>query len=104
MRERFGTDPADLSAALGPAIGECCYEVGPEVAAHFGRKERTRIDLVEANRRQLLAAGLAARHIHAACLCTMCRAEEFHSYRRDGEAAGRMYSFIGILASPRAVE
>jgi polyphenol oxidase len=99
MRERFGTDPADLSAALGPAIGECCYEVGPEVAAQFGRQERARIDLVEANRRQLVAAGLAERRIHAACLCTMCRGDEFHSYRRDGQAAGRMYSFIGILAS-----
>jgi polyphenol oxidase len=99
MRDRFGTDPADLSAALGPAIGECCYEVGPEVAAHFGRQERARIDLVEANRRQLVAAGLAERRIHAACLCTMCRGDEFHSYRRDGQAAGRMYSFIGILAS-----
>jgi polyphenol oxidase len=99
MRQRFGTDPADLSAALGPAIGGCCYEVGPEVAAHFGQPQRARIDLIEANRRQLLAAGLAARRIHSACLCTMCHADEFHSYRRDGDVAGRMYSFIGILAS-----
>jgi polyphenol oxidase len=98
MRERFGSEPADLHAALGPAIGECCYEVGPEVAAHFGREERTHIDLVEANRGQLLAAGLSASRIYAAGLCTMCRADEFHSYRRDREAAGRMYSFIGILA------
>jgi polyphenol oxidase len=98
MRERFGTDPANLAAALGPAIGECCYEVGPDVAAHFGRQERAHINLVEANLRQLLAAGLSGNRIYAAGLCTMCRADEFHSYRRDREAAGRMYSFIGILA------
>jgi polyphenol oxidase len=98
MRERFGSKPADLHAALGPAIGECCYEVGPEVAAHFGRQERTHIDLVEANRGQLLAAGLCGSRIYTAGLCTMCRADEFHSYRRDREAAGRMYSFIGIRA------
>jgi polyphenol oxidase len=98
MRDRFGTQPVDLYAALGPAIGECCYEVGPEVAVHFGRRERARVDLVEANRRQLLAAGIPANRIYAAGICTMCHADEFHSYRRDHEAAGRMYSFIGIRA------
>jgi len=96
--ERFGTNPADLHAALGPAIGQCCYEVGPEVAAHFGRAGRAHIDLLEANRAQLRSVGIPANRIYPACLCTMCRADEFHSYRRDKEAAGRMYSFIGVLA------
>lgn len=35
MRMQFGTDPADLLAAIGPSIGGCCYEVGTEVAAEF---------------------------------------------------------------------
>jgi polyphenol oxidase len=108
MRQRFGSSPADLHAALGPAIGKCCYEVGPEVAIHFGAHGRARVDLTDANRGQLLAAGLSENHIYAAGLCTMCLPEQFHSYRRDGGAAGRMYSFVGIVApasaAPRAVE
>jgi YfiH family protein len=35
LRRRFGTRPEDLLAAIGPAIGRCCYEVGPEVAQQF---------------------------------------------------------------------
>ncbi len=96
MRERFGTRPEDLHAAIGPGIGKCCYEVGPEVAAHFGGQGREHIDLAEANRRQLEKAGVTIKRIYASNLCTMCRSEEFHSFRRDKEAAGRLYSFAGI--------
>ncbi len=97
MTERFGTDPADLHAAIGPGIGECCYEVGPEVSAQFGGQGRMRIDLPAANRRLLVEAGVTPRRIYASNLCTMCRPEDFHSFRRDKEAAGRLYSFIGII-------
>lgn len=96
MSGYFDTDPADLHAAIGPGIGKCCYEVGPEVAAQFGEQGRAHIDLAAANRAQLLAAGVTPLRIYASNLCTMCRADEFHSFRRDREAAGRMYSFAGI--------
>ena len=96
MRERFGTSPADLHAAIGPGIGPCCYEVGPEVAAQFGAQGRTHIDLAGANRRQLVEAGVTPGRIYASNLCTMCRPEDFYSFRRDGEAAGRLFSFAGI--------
>jgi YfiH family protein len=96
MRRHFDTLPADIHAALGPAIGACCYEVGPEVATEFGQSGRAHIDLVEENRRQLLAEGIPGGQIHAAGLCTQCRAEDFWSYRRDKEGAGRMFSFVGI--------
>jgi len=96
MRDRFGSASGDLHAAIGPGIGKCCYEVGPEVAARFGEQGRAHIDLAEANRRQLLEAGVTARRIHASNLCTMSRPGEFHSFRRDKEAAGRLYSFAGI--------
>ncbi|HUI79644.1 MAG TPA: peptidoglycan editing factor PgeF [Bryobacteraceae bacterium] len=96
MRQHFGTRPEDLHAAIGPGIGKCCYEVGPEVAQHFGESGRAHIDLTAANRRQLLETGLASGRIYSADLCTMCLAGEFHSYRRDREAAGRMFSFAGI--------
>jgi YfiH family protein len=97
MRERLGTAPADLHAAIGPGIGKCCYEVGPEVAERFGESGRTRIDLPSYNRTQLIQSGVTAARIYASNLCTMCRPEEFHSFRRDKEAAGRLYSFAGIL-------
>ena len=98
MRARFGTAPGDLHAAIGPGIGKCCYQVGPEVAAQFGEQGRAHISLRDANRAQLLAAGVTPERTYASNLCTMCLAEEFHSFRRDREAAGRLYSFAGIRA------
>jgi len=94
MRERFGS--RNLYAAIGPSIGKCCYEVGPEVSAQFGLAGRVFLDLPEFNRRQLLDSGVTAERIFASNLCTQCKADEFHSFRRDREAAGRLYSFAGI--------
>jgi copper oxidase (laccase) domain-containing protein len=71
--------------------------VGAEVAAQFGVNGRAHIDLAETLRQQLEAAGVGARRIYVAGLCTKCLAAEFHSFRRDGEAAGRLYSFAGII-------
>ena len=103
MTARWGTRPGDLHAALGPAIGACCYEVGPEVAIQFAElfperrdlDQKTHIDLEEANSRQLLSIGINPERIYSAGLCTFCDAAQFHSFRRDGDAAGRMISFIG---------
>jgi YfiH family protein len=96
MGRDFGTRGEDLHAAIGPGIGKCCYEVGAEVAAQFGGQGRGYIDLTSENRRQLEEAGVTGRRIYASNLCTMCRAGEFHSFRRDQNAAGRMFSFAGI--------
>ena len=112
MAARWGTRPSDLHAALGPAIGACCYEVGPEVAMQFTElfperrdlNQRTRIDLEEANRRQLLASGVDAQRVYSAGLCTFCHADQFYSFRRDREAAGRMISFIGTIPRPSRYE
>jgi YfiH family protein len=107
MHREFGSEPCSLDAAVGPGIGPCCYEVGPDVAAHFpqrretGRDGRARVDLAGANRQQLLAAGLDSSRIYTSGLCTMCLPGEFHSYRRDKQGAGRMFSFAGLR---RAVE
>lgn len=96
MAARFGTKAADLHAAIGPGIGRCCYEVGPDVAAKFGGQGRGHIDLSAENRKQLEEVGVTPERIYASNLCTMCRPEEFHSFRRDKEAAGRLHSFVGI--------
>lgn len=105
MARDYGSRPEDLTAAIGPSIGKCCYEVGPEVVSALsaifpeldGRPERIHLDLQEANQRILAAAGVPGARIHASRLCTRCRAEDFHSYRRDAGNAGRMLSAIGIM-------
>ena len=96
MSNRFDTSPEDAVVAIGPAIGLCCFEVGPEVAVQFGHAaEKTHIDLIEANRQQALEAGVLAGHISAADRCTRCEPGLFHSFRRDGEQSGRMIAAIG---------
>ncbi len=109
MASAFGSDPADIVAALGPAIGACCFEVGPEVVAavreafgfaddHIEPKTggKGMLDLVGLNRAVLTEAGLPATGIASADLCTYCHEDLFYSYRRDGEATGRMLAGIMI--------
>lgn len=95
MREEFTTRPAHLHAAIGPGIGACCYEVGAEVATHFAQAGPCHIDLADINRRELMEAGVSEAQIYTARLCTRC-GEEFHSFRRDKQQAGRMLSFAGV--------
>jgi purine-nucleoside/S-methyl-5'-thioadenosine phosphorylase / adenosine deaminase len=92
MASRFGTRPESLSAAIGPGIGACCYEVGPEVSARFGREGRVRLDLAAEIASQLRTAGLSPQQIFWGSFCTFCQKDEFWSYRREGERAGRMWS------------
>ena len=127
-----GSDVADLRVAFGPAIGSCCYQVGPEVVAAFraefpgadtffsrqgpsrdrqrtdenadtgtrGRgeveKESKFLDLQKANFAQAIGAGLRPHQVFRNAYCTHCDPETFHSYRRDGAKAGRMFALIGI--------
>lgn len=101
----FGSRPADLIVALGPAIGPCCFEVGDEVVERLLRVDpgaaacvlggpRRRIDLPAANRRQAVAAGVRPQSVVAAGLCTVCRADLLESHRRQRGAAGRMAGLI----------
>lgn len=82
-------DDGELHAAIGPGAGGCCYEVGPEVNAAFGRPaERARIDLKAIARERLHAAGVA--QVHDVGLCTICSDPSlFFSHRRDGGLTGR---------------
>lgn len=54
------------------------------------------LDLVEANRRQLIDAGVSARSIHASPLCTSCRTDLLFSHRAEKGATGRMMAAVGI--------
>ncbi|HEV7499911.1 MAG TPA: peptidoglycan editing factor PgeF [Vicinamibacteria bacterium] len=104
-----GSRPADILAALGPAIGVCCYEVGPELresfAAEFfqpGPGVKLHLDVRAANVRQLEQAGIAPAHIYHVADCTRDRPDLYHSYRRDGKGAGRMISFVGFARAGAA--
>lgn len=87
-----------LAAAIGPAIGPCCYEVGEEVAAPFreafGRDvgRGGRLDLWTSAERALRAAGCAS--VERTDLCTACHPELFFSHRRDAGRTGRQ----GVIA------
>lgn len=106
MVSDFGTNPADLYAAMGPCIRACCYKVSPDVAEQFAPlfpecKQAVgtpTVDLPEANRRQMQAAGVQSERIFDARLCTMCETAQFFSYRREPENPGRMLASIVRLA------
>ncbi len=99
LKER-GFPPEGFSAALGPSIGPCCYEVGEEVMDCFRKSglpyllRGKNLDLPTTARLQLLAAGVA--EVHILPLCTRCHPEFFYSHRR-GDRKARMLSFIGII-------
>jgi len=107
MVERWGSNPADLIAVLGPAIRQCCFEVGQEVAARFeaalpngkldivaSRQGRLFIDLPLFIKSELMAVGLDAENIIDVGLCTCCLPELFYSYRRDGRLIGSQGAMI----------
>ncbi|MEZ4401679.1 MAG: peptidoglycan editing factor PgeF [Kofleriaceae bacterium] len=104
----LGSRPADVRVALGPSIGACCFEVGPEVVAAFRDRygdvpglvvagpAKDHVDLRVALTAGLVEAGVAPAHIDAAPPCTRCEPDRFFSYRRDGQAGGVHMGFIGL--------
>jgi polyphenol oxidase len=114
MREEYGSRPEDLVAAVGPSIGACCYAVGDEVKQAFEanftygsellRKvgAETRLDLWEANRRQLRDAGVPAEKIFVVAECSGCALDDagrrrYFSHRVDKGVTGRMMSVVGVV-------
>jgi YfiH family protein len=95
LGERWGVVPRNILAAIGPSIGPCCYEVGPEVGIRFGISGpgKTHLDLPGRNSEQLREAGV--NRIWLSGECTYCEPDRFFSVRREREQAGRMVSFIG---------
>jgi len=109
MEEHFGCDSCTLLVAMGPCIGQSCYEVGEDVRQEFERnglslepfqlhpfqRERYFLDLKRANRLQLVDVGVNESKISTVGLCTHCE-DDLFSYRRDKKSSGRMLSFIGL--------
>jgi len=101
MQERFNTRAKDLYAGFGPAIRDCCYEVGEEFSEFFPyglvkRDNRYYLDLAGINKKQLLDLGIGDTHIFDSGFCTSCRNNEFFSHRKEKDSYGRMMSVIMI--------
>lgn len=111
MINRFGCNPSDILAGIGPSIGPCCYEVGEEVKTvveqSFGTtkgylvyktpESKPYFDLWYANHKQLTDKGVIPEHIETSELCTRCHADMFFSSRASKGITGRFAAGICIL-------
>jgi purine-nucleoside/S-methyl-5'-thioadenosine phosphorylase / adenosine deaminase len=102
MEGAFGSRPSDVIAGIGPAIGPCCFEVGPEVVDQFeaafdsldellqkpaGNGDKPHLDLWRANELALQRAGV--ENIEVSRICTASTTSEFFSHRAEGGSTGR---------------
>lgn len=105
LRDIVGGELA-LAAAIGPHIETCCFEVGDDVAAELAACSsagesavdrsftKPHVDLRSIIEAQLLSAGVRRDKIEQVRGCTVCDAENFFSYRRDGAKSGRLLAAI----------
>jgi YfiH family protein len=101
MQAKYGSLPADLKIFLGPSIHECCYQVGQEFRGFFPSNVKERdghlyLDVISANRDQLLQAGVLSANILDSGICTSCH-KNYFSHRRDAAKAGRMISLMLLV-------
>jgi hypothetical protein len=115
MGERYGTQPAELIAGIGPAIGACCYEVDDNVIAAFQADPLVRetaileervlegetqprhfLDVRRSTYNQALAAGVRPERLEDSDICTGCRTDLFYSHRREPWPSGRFMVAIGL--------
>jgi hypothetical protein len=107
MGERYGSQPGDLLAGIGPSICQSCYEVGPEVVQAFrqafgeGSEQYFKVingtphlDLWSANRDTLRMAGVT--RIEVSGLCTACHLEDWYSHRAEHGRTGRFGVFMAL--------
>lgn len=115
LRENYGARPDEIAAAIGPAIGGCCYEFGVEhrdaFVARFGAEaaaawrpprdagDREHLDLRRLCALALRHAGVPDAAVTTLGPCTADNPDELHSYRRDGAHAGRQLSYVGWSSS-----
>ena len=110
MTVKFGSDPANIIAAIGPSISPAIYEVGSEVTEavlrsipnvvktiHLNSSGKNHIDLWEANRQVLLHAGLQTENIEILGECSFSENDKYFSARKEGSETGRMVSGIMLI-------
>lgn len=111
MMSVYGTDPADILAAIGPGIDPCCFETHEDVpnaltASMTGSalpfiqlKESGKfsVDLKGVNAKRLELSGVNPDHIAVCGECTSCLGDKYWSHRRQGTQRGSMASMIQLL-------
>ena len=102
LMQKNGAESRDIRCFLGPAIGKCCYEVDGEVAKKIDDKAKVkmeerkwRVGLHEQISLQLASVGVQKKNIRSSEICTY-ESQGYHSCRRDGENAGRMFAFLRL--------
>jgi YfiH family protein len=109
MRENFGARPRDIIAAVGPAIGSCCYPTGDDAAEKLSKTVQSAVGLVERptagdqmradlkalNAMQLYEAGVES--VDVTDLCTACRPDIFYSHRQSGGKTGRQGALAQLI-------
>lgn len=110
MTELYGTNPADIKAAIGPTISVCCYEVDYPCAEHFLNladldsskfvfekgNGKYMVDLLETNRQILTASGVKNENITVSDVCTNCNSDLLWSHRATKGHRGTMSAFMCI--------
>ena len=112
LAKEYDARPEDLRVAIGASAGPCCYEVGSEVIEAFSSKfvdgeklftptraGHATVDLLKANRDQLISIGVKPERIHIAPICTMCRTDLFFSYRREKSVHGKVGRLMAVIGS-----
>ena len=111
MHERFGSDPADILAAVGPSVCMDCYEVSGDVIEKF--KEafsenwwdqlfyekpdgKYQLDLWKANELIFLESGILPEHIAVTNVCTHCNSDILYSHRAAGDKRGNLCAFLAL--------
>lgn len=113
MKEVYGTDPADVAAAVGPSICQACYEVSEDVAEAFKEEFRKpgqeqeillskgggkyQLDLWRANEIVLTEAGILSSRIQVTDLCTCHNSAYLFSHRASQGRRGNLGAFLGLL-------
>jgi polyphenol oxidase len=101
----LGADPAQSVGLVGPAVGGCCYEVGPDVREAVGarlpealattRDGRPALDPAAGAAQALRRAGVG--QVRVAAECTFDLEERFFSHRRDHGRTGRQAGIVALV-------
>ncbi|MDT8718143.1 peptidoglycan editing factor PgeF [Clostridium sp. 19966] len=104
MKKVYGSKSEDINVFIGPHIRSCCYEVGKDLIDKFCNDDiykgynissKNMLNLEKCIRIQCIKSGILEEKIESTNLCTFCSSEiKLHSYRRNNEKSGRLFSFI----------